>query len=168
MSVTFDALFRAMSEDKVFSKLIVTLLIVIISVFAVRFINVFLSRWKKKFITALAKTDPAAVSPAETKITITRRIVTAGIYFFAFTIFLMQFETVRTVGAGLLASAGVAGIVIGIAAQGALSNIIAGMEKRRMFISSIFRRLLPRSGASRRLMPRLIFARGSSANTRYM
>jgi small-conductance mechanosensitive channel len=39
----------------------------------------------------------------------------------------MQFETVRTVGAGLLASAGVAGIVIGIAAQGALSNIIAGI-----------------------------------------
>lgn len=41
---------------------------------------------------------------------------------------LMTFPSVRAVGASLLASAGVAGIVVGIAARPVLSNLIAGVQ----------------------------------------
>jgi small-conductance mechanosensitive channel len=41
---------------------------------------------------------------------------------------LMQFELVRSVGTGLLASAGLAGLVLGLAAQQTLSNIFAGIQ----------------------------------------
>ncbi len=41
---------------------------------------------------------------------------------------LMQFEKVREIGAGLLTSAGIAGIVIGIAAQRPISNFLAGYQ----------------------------------------
>jgi small-conductance mechanosensitive channel len=41
---------------------------------------------------------------------------------------LMQFQTVKELGAGLLTSAGIAGIVIGIAAQRPISNMLAGFQ----------------------------------------
>ena len=41
---------------------------------------------------------------------------------------LMTFETVRQYGVSLFASAGVAGIVAGLAAQPVLSNLIAGVQ----------------------------------------
>jgi small-conductance mechanosensitive channel len=41
---------------------------------------------------------------------------------------LMSFERVRSVGSGLLASAGVAGILIGFAAQKSIANLLAGFQ----------------------------------------
>ncbi len=41
---------------------------------------------------------------------------------------LMTFEEVRNIGAGLLASAGVAGIVLGFAAQKTLTTLVAGIQ----------------------------------------
>jgi len=45
---------------------------------------------------------------------------------------------------------------------------VPGSERSSELMSSILRRLLPSSGASRRRMPRLIRARGSMAYTRTM
>jgi small-conductance mechanosensitive channel len=41
---------------------------------------------------------------------------------------LMNFDPVRQIGTGLLASAGVAGVIVGLAAQKSLSTIIAGLQ----------------------------------------
>jgi small-conductance mechanosensitive channel len=41
---------------------------------------------------------------------------------------LLQFDVVRSVGVSLLASAGLAGIIIGLAAQKAVSNMLAGIQ----------------------------------------
>jgi len=41
---------------------------------------------------------------------------------------LMQFQKVRELGAGMLTSAGIAGIVLGIAAQRPISNLLAGFQ----------------------------------------
>jgi small-conductance mechanosensitive channel len=41
---------------------------------------------------------------------------------------LLQFDTLRTVGTSLLASAGVAGIVVGLAAQRSIATLLAGLQ----------------------------------------
>ena len=41
---------------------------------------------------------------------------------------LMQFQSVRSLGVSLLASAGVAGLVIGLAAQKSISTLLAGIQ----------------------------------------
>jgi small-conductance mechanosensitive channel len=43
-------------------------------------------------------------------------------------VILMQFDFVRSVGVSLLASAGIAGVVVGLAAQKSLSGLIAGIQ----------------------------------------
>ncbi|MCB0565773.1 MAG: mechanosensitive ion channel [Phaeodactylibacter sp.] len=53
-------------------------------------------------------------------------IFAAIIVVIAFT--LLQFDQVRELGAGLLTSAGVAGIIIGLAAQKSIANLLAGFQ----------------------------------------
>jgi len=65
---------------------------------------------------------------AHTQIEIVRKIVTVSVWFVAFASVLTMFEQLREVGAGLLASAGIAGIVLGLAAQKTLGNLIAGFQ----------------------------------------
>jgi small-conductance mechanosensitive channel len=57
-----------------------------------------------------------------------RRIASIVIFVIAASIVLMQFEEIRTLGASLLTSAGVAGIIIGVAAQKSLANLLAGFQ----------------------------------------
>ena len=50
------------------------------------------------------------------------------IVFIAFAVALMSFPAVRTLGTSLLASAGVVGLVVGMAARPVLGNLIAGLQ----------------------------------------
>jgi len=45
-----------------------------------------------------------------------------------FALIMLQFESVRRFGTSILASAGIAGIIIGIAAQGTITNLLAGFQ----------------------------------------
>jgi len=63
-----------------------------------------------------------------TQVGILRRIAIVAIVLFTAAGVLMHFEGFRELGAGLLASAGVAGIVLGFAAQRTLGNLIAGIQ----------------------------------------
>jgi small-conductance mechanosensitive channel len=63
-----------------------------------------------------------------TQITVVRRIVVALLVLLAVAAVLMTFARLRTFGASLLASAGVAGIVGGLAAQTTLGNVFAGLQ----------------------------------------
>lgn len=64
----------------------------------------------------------------QTKVRLLRRLVAGGVVFVAFCLILMTFESVRRVGISLFASAGLAGIVVGVAAQPTLSNLVAGLQ----------------------------------------
>ena len=46
----------------------------------------------------------------------------------ALSLVLMSFEAVRKIGTGLLTSAGIAGIIVGFAAQKSLANLLAGFQ----------------------------------------
>lgn len=63
-----------------------------------------------------------------TQVTVLRKAALALICLFAFASMLMVFDSVRQVGTTILASAGVAGIVVGFAAQRSIATLLAGFQ----------------------------------------
>jgi small-conductance mechanosensitive channel len=63
-----------------------------------------------------------------TQVRILRRIATTVIIVLGVGLVLLQFEPFRELGTGILASAGIVGIVLGIAAQSTLGDLIAGIQ----------------------------------------
>ena len=76
----------------------------------------------------LTESDSFSARKARTQLQIIRRLVVAVIVIFALGAILMTFDEVRAVGASVLASAGVASIVAGLAAQSILGNLFAGVQ----------------------------------------
>ncbi|MFD0271430.1 mechanosensitive ion channel family protein [Streptomyces sp. NPDC127106] len=72
--------------------------------------------------------DEARVRRVRTQVTLIQRVVTAAVVVIAVAAMLLTFPAMRTVGASLLASAGIIGIVAGIAAQSTLGNLFAGLQ----------------------------------------
>ncbi|WP_329494615.1 mechanosensitive ion channel family protein [Kitasatospora herbaricolor] len=72
--------------------------------------------------------DVARIRRVRTQIGMLRRVVSAVIVLVTVAVMLLTFSAMRAVGAGLLASAGILGIVAGIAAQSALGNFFAGLQ----------------------------------------
>jgi small-conductance mechanosensitive channel len=63
----------------------------------------------------------------QTKVRMTSKLTVIFIYVLGLALALFQFPRVRALGTGLLASAGVVGLVIGLAAQNSLANVMAGI-----------------------------------------
>ncbi|MDI3389730.1 mechanosensitive ion channel [Streptomyces sp. B-S-A8] len=77
---------------------------------------------------AATQHDRARVRRVRTQVTLIQRVVTAVVGVVAAAAMLLTFPAMRTAGASLLASAGVLGIVAGIAAQSTLGNLFAGLQ----------------------------------------
>ncbi|MEZ4295997.1 MAG: mechanosensitive ion channel, partial [Polyangiaceae bacterium] len=77
---------------------------------------------------AKRKTDEAASRGDKTRVTMLRRVATVAVSMIAASLVLLQFEVVRQVGVSLLASAGIAGVVLGFAAQKSIATLLAGMQ----------------------------------------
>jgi small-conductance mechanosensitive channel len=63
-----------------------------------------------------------------TQVQVLRRITVVGIVIFAGSLMLMTFPTVRHIGITIFASAGVAGVVAGMAARSTFANLLAGVQ----------------------------------------
>ncbi|MEU6868572.1 mechanosensitive ion channel domain-containing protein [Streptomyces sp. NPDC046876] len=72
--------------------------------------------------------DEARVRRVRTQITLIHRVVTAVVVVVSVAAMLLTFPEMRAVGASMLASAGLIGIVAGIAAQSTLGNLFAGLQ----------------------------------------
>lgn len=72
--------------------------------------------------------DNLLARKAETQMRVLRRAITVLIALVTLGMALMSFDAVRQFGVSLFASAGVAGLVAGLAARPVLSNLIAGMQ----------------------------------------
>ncbi|MHC0432095.1 mechanosensitive ion channel family protein [Streptomyces sp. O3] len=72
--------------------------------------------------------DPARVRRVRTQVTLIMRIVTAVVGVVAAAAMLLTIPEMRTVGTSMLASAGIIGIVAGVAAQSTLGNLFAGFQ----------------------------------------
>ncbi|MEU6670540.1 mechanosensitive ion channel domain-containing protein [Streptomyces sp. NPDC046727] len=77
---------------------------------------------------ARAQQDPARVRRVRTQVTLIMRVVAAVVGVVAVAAMLLTFPAMQAAGASLLASAGVLGIVAGVAAQSTLSNMFAGLQ----------------------------------------
>lgn len=64
----------------------------------------------------------------QTRFQLLRRILVAGIVGLTATAALMTFPSARALGAGLLASAGLAGLVVGLAARPTVEALLAGLQ----------------------------------------
>ena len=76
----------------------------------------------------IGKADNLKARRIYTQVRVIENIVVFVIIFLTIAFILMSFDKVRQIGAGLLASAGVLGIVLGFAAQKTLGNFIAGIQ----------------------------------------
>jgi small-conductance mechanosensitive channel len=72
--------------------------------------------------------DNLSARKVYTQVRIIKKILIFVILVVAFSAILMSFEKFRRLGTGILASAGVAGVVIGFAAQRTLGNLLAGIQ----------------------------------------
>ncbi|HOV24313.1 MAG TPA: mechanosensitive ion channel [Candidatus Marinimicrobia bacterium] len=72
--------------------------------------------------------DNLKVRQITTQLNIIQRILIVLIVILTISAILMTFDKVRQIGVSILASAGVAGIVVGFAAQRSLANLIAGIQ----------------------------------------
>ncbi|GAB4107697.1 mechanosensitive ion channel [Echinicola sediminis] len=77
---------------------------------------------------SFAKSDNLKERRVYTQISFIQKIIIVVIVVVAFAAIMMSFETAKRVGQGLLASAGVAGIIIGLAAQKSIANFLAGFQ----------------------------------------
>ncbi|MFE9635763.1 mechanosensitive ion channel family protein [Streptomyces sp. NPDC006463] len=72
--------------------------------------------------------DPARVRRVRTQVTLIMRVVTVVVAVVAAAAMLLVFPSFRALGTSLLASAGIIGIVAGVAAQSTLGNLFAGFQ----------------------------------------
>jgi small-conductance mechanosensitive channel len=63
-----------------------------------------------------------------TQVKVLQRIVTVVVIIVTTAIGLMTFPEIRQIGSGLLASAGLAGLIVGLAARSTLENLLAGIQ----------------------------------------
>lgn len=114
-------------DTEMMAKIIGSVVILAAAFIFATVLNIFIRRSRQKFVEMLQERGMEKTSGLETQLTVIRRLLIAGIYFFALVFILLQFDAARSIGAGLLASAGVAGLIIGMAAQSTFSNVVAGI-----------------------------------------
>ncbi len=76
----------------------------------------------------IAATENLKARKMHTQLRVVARVVNVIIITVGFCVVLMMFERVRQLGMSLLASAGIAGIIIGFAAQRSISTLVAGLQ----------------------------------------
>ncbi|WP_426754162.1 mechanosensitive ion channel family protein [Myxococcus sp. Y35] len=72
--------------------------------------------------------DASRARSVSTQLVVLRAIFEVATYVIAAALLLIQFEVVRNVGVSLLASAGIAGLVLGLAAQKSIGTLLAGIQ----------------------------------------
>ena len=87
----------------------------------------FVSRFIEHRYAAGAE-DSLLARRIRTQTQVIQRIVNIGIVIVTIAVMLMTFPSVRQIGASMLASAGIAGLVAGIAARSTFASLIAGLQ----------------------------------------
>jgi small-conductance mechanosensitive channel len=105
-----------------------SVVIAMVAWFVLRFVRL-ASRFVEQTVAREASgADVARARGLRTQLAVLRRVADVVVVLVAASLLLLQFEAVRNVGVSLLASAGLAGLVIGLAAQKSISTLLAGIQ----------------------------------------
>ncbi len=104
-----------------------SLAIAVVAWFCIRFLRL-AARYINGKVASESPENVARVRGLQTQITVLRHVLEVAVVVVAGSLALMQFQVVRSVGVSLLASAGVAGLVIGLAAQKSIATLLAGIQ----------------------------------------
>jgi len=107
-------------------KIFIVLSIVTLTWIIIEFSNVMRYIFLEKF--TYDKEDNLRERRVVTQVAFIRKLFIIAILVIAFAAILMNFESARKIGAGLLTSAGILGIIIGFAAQKSIANLLAGFQ----------------------------------------
>ena len=77
---------------------------------------------------ALSDGDELKARGVRTQVLVLRRVASIVVGVITAAILLLQFEVVRSIGVSLLASAGILGVVLGVAAQKSIGGLLAGIQ----------------------------------------
>jgi small-conductance mechanosensitive channel len=72
--------------------------------------------------------DNLLARKVETQLSVLHRVVAVVVMLVALAVILMTFQPIRSIGASLLASAGLAGLVVGVAMKPTISSLVAGIQ----------------------------------------
>jgi small-conductance mechanosensitive channel len=103
-------------------SILVVLVMMAVAALLSRFVNVVVYRTIERH-----RASGTLLPETVTRLQIARRIVDAIIWVIAISISLTQFPELRGFSAGLLASAGISGLIVGFAARSTLGNAVAGV-----------------------------------------
>lgn len=101
-------------------------LVLAITWLAIRMTRIFQEVAEQRFDVGVE--DNLRARQVLTRIRLLRRVIVMGISILGIGILMLQIPGFRTIGTGLLASAGLAGIIVGLAAQRPLGNLFAGIQ----------------------------------------
>lgn len=94
----------------------------------IRAIDYFMDRFTANQIGDISDEENTASRRYLTYISIARKVIVFAVLIMAIGTVLSQFDSLQRLGVSIMASAGVATIILGIAAQSTLGNIIAGLQ----------------------------------------
>ena len=100
--------------------------VILVSILLVKILSVFQEYVTNKFDIETA--DNLQARKVHTQLNVVKRIAIVLISILALAMILMTFEKVRQLGTTILASAGIIGIVVGMAAQKTIGTFIAGLQ----------------------------------------
>lgn len=114
------------TENKIISQAYTIAAVAVICWLAIRGVALFTAILMQKF--DISRKDNMRARMVHTQIRVLRRLAISIIVLLGTASALMTFTEIRTLGVSLLASAGVAGIVIGLAAQKTIGNFFTGLQ----------------------------------------
>jgi small-conductance mechanosensitive channel len=106
-------------------------LVFLLLVFIITWLGIALIRSIKHFVLTgydIGSKDNLKARKMHTQMRVFERIMIVIIIFIAIAVALLSFEKIREIGVSLLASAGIAGLILGFAAQKSLSLLLAGFQ----------------------------------------
>jgi small-conductance mechanosensitive channel len=116
-------------RDVVF-RISTSLGVVAVSWIAIRVVGVVSNAVEQRAVADAERSThiPDSLRGVQTRVRVLRRVISVLLAICGGAVMLMQFELVRSIGVSLLASAGLAGIVLGVAAQRTLGSLVAGIQ----------------------------------------
>lgn len=125
-----ELLHLAAPAQEVVNKILLVGLIGALAWFGVRGVRFVADRVERSAMARVEanELDELALRGLRTQVVVLRRVASIVVGIVAAALMLVQFEVVRTVGMSLLASAGIAGVVLGLAAQRSIATLLAGLQ----------------------------------------